>query len=162
MLVPFKSILQRPQMMRLLLMGLALCGSRFPTGGLRSTHPSNGRNWVSPDPYSFQTQSIITFYQARQSQLTKHTGASKYEFTIPPATSNGNYLVWIEKIALHSASMTNGAQFYIACGQISVTGGGNGSPGPKVALPGDYSASDPGILFNTYYPTVLLRLSRFK
>jgi hypothetical protein len=41
-----------------------------------------------------------------------------------------------------------GAQFYLACSQITITGGGSGTPGPLVSLPGAYSASDPGILVN--------------
>jgi hypothetical protein len=40
----------------------------------------------------------------------------------------------------------NKAQFYLACSQIKVTEGGNGSPGPLVAFPGAYKSTDPGIL----------------
>ncbi|KAK6530272.1 hypothetical protein TWF694_003634 [Orbilia ellipsospora] len=79
-------------------------------------------------------------------------GASQYKFTIPSATPSGQYLVRIEQIALHSAAQVGQAQFYISCGQIKINSGGNGSPGPLVALPGAYSATDPGILFNNYYP----------
>ena len=38
----------------------------------------------------------------------------------------------------------------MSCFQLSVSGGGNANP-PTVALPGAYSASDPGILINIYY-----------
>jgi hypothetical protein len=44
-----------------------------------------------------------------------------------------------EHIALHDVS--GGAQFYIACAQIRVTNGGNGSPGPLVSIPGVYSGN---------------------
>lgn len=71
---------------------------------------------------------------------------------IPAGTPSGDYLVRIEHIALHGAESQGGAQFYIACGQLTVTGGGNGTPGPKVAFPGAYKATDPGILINIYYP----------
>ena len=71
---------------------------------------------------------------------------------IPAQTPSGQYLYRIEHIALHGAGTTGGAQFYIGCGQITVTGGGNGTPGPKIAFPGGYSAKDPGILINIYYP----------
>jgi hypothetical protein len=56
----------------------------------------------------------------------------------------------VEHIALHSASAVNGAQFYISCGQINVTGGGSTTPSGLVAFPGVYSASDPGIQVNIY------------
>ncbi|KFY08949.1 hypothetical protein V492_05760 [Pseudogymnoascus sp. VKM F-4246] len=73
-------------------------------------------------------------------------------FTIPKATPSGDYLARIEHIGLHAASQANGAQFYLSCGQITVTGGGSGSPSPLVAFPGAYSATDPGILIQIYYP----------
>ncbi|KAI9654527.1 MAG: hypothetical protein M1821_006617 [Bathelium mastoideum] len=80
------------------------------------------------------------------------TGKQEFMAPIPAATPSGDYLYRIEHIALHGAETAGGAQFYIACGQITVTGGGNGSPGPTIAFPGDYSATDPGILINIYYP----------
>ena len=49
------------------------------------------------------------------------------------------YLVRMEAIALHVASTYGGAQFYISCGQIEVTNGGSGTPGPLVAIPGVYT-----------------------
>lgn len=45
----------------------------------------------------------------------------------------------IEQIGLHDAS--GGAQFYIACAQVRVTGGGNGTPGPLVSIPGVYTGN---------------------
>ncbi|TFK39096.1 glycoside hydrolase [Crucibulum laeve] len=74
----------------------------------------------------------------------------QFTFTIPKNTPNGQYLLRGEQIALHVAGSTGGAQFYIACAQINVVGGGNGSPSPTVSFPGAYSASDPGILINIY------------
>ncbi|TFK73521.1 hypothetical protein BDN72DRAFT_886824 [Pluteus cervinus] len=73
-------------------------------------------------------------------------------FTLPKSLPSGQYLVRIEHIALHSASAFQGAQFYISCGQINVTGGGNGTPGPLVAIPGVYTGREPGIMLNIYYP----------
>jgi len=75
-----------------------------------------------------------------------------FNFTIPSETPSGNYLVRIEHIAIHTASTVGGAQFYVACGQVAVTGGGSGTPTPTVAIPGVYSATDPGILIDIYYP----------
>ena len=59
---------------------------------------------------------------------------------------SGDYLLRVEHIALHMAMRAGGAQFYLACSQISITGGGAGTPGPMVAFPGAYKAADPGIL----------------
>jgi hypothetical protein len=70
--------------------------------------------------------------------------------TIPANTPDGEYILRVEQIALHMASQPNKAQFYLACSQIQITGGGNGTPGPLVALPGAYSSNDPGILVNIY------------
>lgn len=72
---------------------------------------------------------------------------------LPKALPNGEYLLKIEHIALHGAGSVGGAQFYLACGQINVINGGNGTPGPLIAFPGGYSATDPGIKYNMYaYP----------
>ncbi|TVY73193.1 putative endo-beta-1,4-glucanase D [Lachnellula suecica] len=79
-------------------------------------------------------------------------GATTVSFTIPPSTPAGDYLFRVEHIALHTATAAGGAQFYISCAQITVTGGGSGTPGPLVAFPGAYKATDPGLMINIYYP----------
>ncbi|KAG9041219.1 hypothetical protein FS837_012545 [Tulasnella sp. UAMH 9824] len=70
-------------------------------------------------------------------------------FTIPSDLAPGDYLVRAEVIALHVAFSSGGAQHYMSCFQITVTGGGSSSPS-GVAFPGAYSLTDPGILFNLY------------
>ncbi|KAH8146235.1 uncharacterized protein LAJ45_09677 [Morchella importuna] len=84
--------------------------------------------------------------------ITFDTTSSTFTFTVPKSLPNGEYLVRIEHIAIHGASSFGGAQFYISCAQISVTGGGSGSPSPKVAIPGVYTGNEPGILINIYWP----------
>jgi len=102
--------------------------------------------------------------------LTIHLlGAKSITFTLPKSIPNGQYLVRIEHIALHSAGSFGGAQTYISCSQINVTGGGSGTPGPLVSIPGvytgrvsvstcdktslcsDWGMQEPGILINIYY-----------
>jgi len=73
-------------------------------------------------------------------------------FTIPAAVPTGEYLFRVEHIGLHVAQSLGAAQFYISCAQLSVTNGGSGTPSPLVAFPGAYSATDPGILIDIYYP----------
>ena len=55
-----------------------------------------------------------------------------------------------ELIALHSASTYPGAQFYMECAQINVTGGSASKTPASVSLPGAYKGSDAGITYNLY------------
>jgi cellulase len=68
----------------------------------------------------------------------------KFDVTIPSTLAAGDYLLRAEAVALHTASQVNGAQFYISCYQVRVSGGGAASPS-GVKFPGAYSATDPGI-----------------
>jgi len=77
-----------------------------------------------------------------------------FTFTLPKSLPSGDYLVKMEHIALHSASAFAGAQFYTECAQITVTGGGSGTPAPLVAIPGVYTGYEPGVLINIYWPPV--------
>lgn len=52
----------------------------------------------------------------------------------------GNYLLRAEVIALHVAGSVGGAQFYMSCYQLQITGGGSANPA-TVKLPGAYSAT---------------------
>lgn len=70
--------------------------------------------------------------------------------TIPACIAPGQYLLRGELIALHSASQPKGAQFYMECAQINITGASASKTPSTVSLPGAYSANDPGILFNLY------------
>ncbi|KAK0625525.1 glycoside hydrolase family 61 protein [Bombardia bombarda] len=80
-------------------------------------------------------------------------GAKSVSVTLPKCLKNGEYLLRAEHIGLHSAGSAGGAQFYISCAQISVSGGsGTYSPKNLVSFPGAYQATDPGIMINIYYP----------
>ena len=72
-----------------------------------------------------------------------------YTVTIPSDIAPGQYLLRAETIALHTASQPGGAQFYMSCYQVEITGGGSAEP-PTVKIPGAYSASDPGILVDIH------------
>ena len=52
-----------------------------------------------------------------------------------PLAAPGDYLVRVEHIGLHVAGTKGGAQFYISCGQLEVTGSGSGSLSPTVKFP---------------------------
>lgn len=73
----------------------------------------------------------------------------KLNVKIPSDIAPGDYLLRAETIALHTAGSSGGAQFYVTCYQLTVTGGGSATPS-TVSFPGAYSASDPGILVNIH------------
>lgn len=77
------------------------------------------------------------------------SNGGKWTVQIPGSIPAGDYLIRSEILALHSAYSNGGAQFYIGCAQIRITGGGSASPS-TVRIPGAYSASDPGIMVNIY------------
>ncbi|KAG9122989.1 hypothetical protein FRC07_000393 [Ceratobasidium sp. 392] len=79
------------------------------------------------------------------------TNKGKATAVIPKCIPSGNYLLRAEIIALHGAGTYPGAQFYMECAQINVTGGGSASPA-TVSFPGAYKGTDPGITVNIYYP----------
>ncbi|KAF2758432.1 hypothetical protein EJ05DRAFT_492754 [Pseudovirgaria hyperparasitica] len=82
----------------------------------------------------------------------------KHSITVPNIAA-GQYLLRPEIIALHEANNQGGAQFYMECVQIEVTSSGVTTLPAGVSIPGTYTATDPGILFNVYnnggqpYPT---------
>jgi len=73
----------------------------------------------------------------------------KHSIVIPKSLPAGEYLLRAEIIALHVASTYPGAQFYIGCAQVKISSGGSAVP-PKIALPGAYKSTDPGITINIY------------
>ena len=71
---------------------------------------------------------------------------------IPKCIPSGDYLLRVEHIGLHSASAVGGAQLYISCAQLSVSGGTGSLPADLVSIPGAYKPTDPGLVVNIYYP----------
>lgn len=82
-----------------------------------------------------------------------NTCCGRMNFKIPADIPAGDYLLRAEAIALHAAQSSGGAQLYMTCYQITVTGGGSASPA-TVVFPGAYKATDPGILIDIYSPIV--------
>lgn len=73
----------------------------------------------------------------------------KLDFTIPDDLAPGDYLLRAEAIALHSANAQGGAQHYVTCYQLTVTGDGTATP-TGVKFPEAYSATGPGLGFRIY------------
>ncbi|KAI0031076.1 glycosyl hydrolase family 61-domain-containing protein, partial [Vararia minispora EC-137] len=77
----------------------------------------------------------------------------KVTFSLPSCIAAGQYLLRVEVIALHAATSYPGAQFYMECAQLQISGGGSASPA-TVSFPGAYKGTDPGVTINIYYPPV--------
>lgn len=77
-----------------------------------------------------------------------HLTPSQYSVTIPSGLKTGQYIIRHEVLGLHVASNLMGAQFYPNCVQISVVNGGSKTlpSSGKVALPGAYIPTDPGMM----------------
>jgi len=117
--------------------------------GNPSSGPGGGWFKISQDAYSNSKWGVDNLISSGGIQ----------SFTIPSCIANGDYLVRLEVLALHSASTSGQAQFYMECISVTVTGGSGTKSPATVSIPGTYSASDPGIKVNIYnssgkpYPT---------
>ncbi|KAF1973248.1 hypothetical protein BU23DRAFT_507287 [Bimuria novae-zelandiae CBS 107.79] len=76
----------------------------------------------------------------------------KLSFTIPKDLAAGDYLLRAEAIALHAASASGGAQHYVACYQLTVSGSGALKPTDTVTFPDAYSKTGPGLGFSIHAP----------
>ncbi|KAI0632030.1 glycosyl hydrolase family 61-domain-containing protein [Trametes polyzona] len=75
--------------------------------------------------------------------------------TIPSCIPSGDYLLrqlTLRYLALSSATSYPGAQFFLSCAQLHVTGGGDATP-KTVSFPGAYTPTTPGITANIYTDT---------
>ncbi|KAH8769179.1 glycoside hydrolase [Diaporthe sp. PMI_573] len=73
-----------------------------------------------------------------------------HEFKLPAKLASGDYLLRSEMLALHGAQTQGGAQFYIGCMQLRVTGS-SATCSPKITLPGAYKAADSNIYIPNFY-----------
>lgn len=67
-----------------------------------------------------------------------------FNFSIPASTPPGKYLLRVEHLYVRPA--WNTTQFYVACAQVEIVGGGTGVPGPLMKFPGAYKEEDEGIM----------------
>ncbi|KAK6953318.1 hypothetical protein Daesc_005620 [Daldinia eschscholtzii] len=74
----------------------------------------------------------------------------KQPIKIPDCLPDGQYLLRAEMIALHAAGSSKGAQLYMECAQIDISGGSATKTPTTYSLPGIYKQDDPGILINIY------------
>ncbi|CUA75408.1 putative endo-beta-1,4-glucanase D [Rhizoctonia solani] len=139
---------------------------KAPSGQTAATWDGSGANW-------FKIYAIGADFSSG-SLAWPTDNQQTFTFKIPSNTPAGNYLLRIEHIAVHGASTVGGAQFYISCAQLTITGSGSGNPA-KVSIPGVYTGklhysnggdwpkpnsshfvpgTEPGLLINIYWPPV--------
>lgn len=119
--------------------------AKVPSGKTAATWDGSGNVW-------FKIYTEVPTSYVGNGLTWPSSGKTTLSVKLPSSLPSGDYLFRAEHIGLHSAGQSGGAQFYLSCSQITVTGGGNGSPSPLVSFPGAYKATDPGILINLYYP----------
>ncbi|KAJ7703048.1 glycoside hydrolase [Mycena rosella] len=82
-----------------------------------------------------------------------NTNLGKHSAVLPASLPAGEYLPLRSPLSMPNthccSSRYPGAQIYIGCAQVKITSGGSAVP-PKVALPGAYHSTDPGITVNIY------------
>ncbi|KAL5357344.1 glycosyl hydrolase family 61-domain-containing protein [Aspergillus floccosus] len=102
---------------------------------------SAGSGWVkiAEDGYSNGKWAVDTLIANR----------GKHSITVPDVPA-GNYLFRPEIIALHEGNRQGGAQFYMECVQVKVTSDGSKTLSAGVSIPGAYTATDAGVLFDIY------------
>ncbi|EAQ89440.1 hypothetical protein CHGG_06059 [Chaetomium globosum CBS 148.51] len=72
-----------------------------------------------------------------------------YTAQIPSCIPDGDYLIRIQQLGIHNPWPGGIPQFYIACAQVTVSGGGSASPA-TVSIPGAFKETDPGYTANIY------------
>lgn len=83
--------------------------------------------------------------------MVKNNGWSYFD--VPTCVAPGDYLLRVELLALHSAYASMGAQFYISCANIRISGNGTFSPSQTQSFPGAYQQNDPSIQTNIWGST---------
>ncbi|KAJ0325490.1 hypothetical protein COL5a_007296 [Colletotrichum fioriniae] len=119
--------------------------AKVPTGQTAATWDGSGAVWFK----IYHERPTITSSGLEWASTNTQILSTK----IPACIPSGEYLVRVEHLALHGAATEGGAQFYLACAQVSVSGGGSTSPSGLVSFPEAYKSTDPGILFQPYWPT---------
>ncbi|KAF9885354.1 hypothetical protein FE257_012971 [Aspergillus nanangensis] len=128
---------------------LAVYMSKAPEGTTAAAYKGGG-DWFKV--YDMTTSYISATDGLHWANYVGSTPITNFTFQLPEQLPPGDYLMRGEHIALHGAEQVGGAQHYMGCAQLTVTGSGSGSPAPLVKIPGVYTGEEPGLLINIYYP----------
>jgi hypothetical protein len=128
------------------------------------THPGPLSFWMAKAPEGHTADTMTgegaVWFKIYQDHPTRSSGGLTWpaqgkavlDVKIPKCIPSGDYLLRVEHIGLHSASSVGGAQLYISCAQLTVSGGSGSLPSNLVSIPGAYKPTDPGLVVNIYYP----------
>lgn len=129
--------------------------------GARMQHPGPATVYMSKAPTTAQAyEGDGDWFKISQDGICNQQGdflkdawctwdKDTIDFTIPEGTPDGEYLIRPEHIGLHGAHGGQ-AEFYYACVQVKVSGGGNGTPGPMIKFPGGYQSTDKSFATNLW------------
>lgn len=136
-------------------------GGEHPDNPIAASHKGPVTYWLAQvDDAATASHEGANWFKIAEDNLDTSTatwgvdnliaGNGWHYFTMPSCIADGQYLLRVELIALHSASSAGQAQFYGSCAQIEVTGGGSFSPTETQQMPGTYTADDPSIQISIY------------
>jgi cellulase len=136
-------------------------GGQHPDNPIAASHKGPVTYWLARvDDAATAGLEGLEWFKVAEDNLDTSTGTwgvdnvvsndGWHSFHLPECIADGQYLLRVELLALHSAGGTGGAQFYGSCAQIEVTGGGDFSPAETAQIPGSYSAEDPSIKIAIY------------
>ena len=104
--------------------------------------------WTKIDEFDYDKSTLEWANEVMEAQNMT------YSFKLPSGLATGDYLLRSEMLALHGSQTLNGAQFYIGCAQLHITGSSSSSGGsckPQIQLPGAYKATDADIYIPNFY-----------
>ncbi|RDW61669.1 hypothetical protein BP5796_11561 [Coleophoma crateriformis] len=128
---------------------LSVWMSKAPTGTAANAYDGSG-DWFKV--YELTYTEINSEGIQWATYPSGSSGIQNFTIDLPTDLPAGDYLMRAEHVALHAAEAYGGAQFYIGCAQLSVTGTGAGSPSPVTSIPGQYTGYEAGLIINIYYP----------
>lgn len=103
-------------------------------------------NWFKIDAVGLLNPAVTDGYWGTDVLINNN---NSWVVEIPPTLKKGNYVLRHEIIALHAAGSANGAQNYVQCVNLAISGTGTAVPAGVKATT-FYKSTDPGILFNIY------------
>lgn len=109
-----------------------------------TSDPGSGDGWfkIQEDGYSNGVWGTTKVIQ----------NEGRHEIQIPDCIEPGQYLLRAEMIALHAAASYPGAQFYMECAQIEITGSSGSASPATVSLPGAYAVRRLGFCLSVFPP----------
>lgn len=101
---------------------------------------SSGNIWVKIDQAGYDASQSVPWASKRLPFQN-----STWPITLPSTLVAGEYILRHEILGLQRSIQPELAQFYPACHQIVISGGGSTPLPAGIALPGAYTLTDPGV-----------------